>query len=560
MTGVDAIVRRPDRRWAAPLAAVALLVLMVGVSPDFGATWDERFQQKYGEQIWDYLHGRLPRSDFDTDFGNQYLYGGFFEATAVVVQHVVPANRYLVRHGVNAVFGWVGIVFCGLLAARLFGSRAGWIAALLLAASPRYVAHSMNNPKDVPFAALAMVALYYIVTMSPRPPHVTWKHAGKLTLAIALAIGVRPLGLVLLGLAAGVLAGLSAIAAIRMLATPRPIAGAGPVTGPGKSAVKSLVGALGRLSIIAVVAIPLGTVAWPWAQGQPLARPFEAFLIASRATWAAGFPVLYAGQHLAADQLPWHYVPVWLGMSLPPVVLVGLALVPLAWRHGSGARVGILALATFILAPVALAIWRHATLYDGIRHLLFVIPPLVALAGAGWAAALDVSHRRALVVTLALVVGVAEPVFFQVRNHPNQIVYFSPIMGGPRAAFGRYDMDYWGNSMLEPVKWAAGLAARAGMPIGVTGRPTEPIQANLERYPSVWFVGRKIEAAHLEIRLLRGSPDEVMAVAGRGDLVHRATTADGTPLSVVVPGPAFRELEDRFRELGLSDALQRRQP
>lgn len=558
MTGVDAIVTRSDRRFAAPLAAVALLALLVGVSPDFGATWDERFQQKYGEQIWDYLHGRLPRTAFDTDFGNQYLYGGLFEVIAVAVQQVVPANRYVVRHGVNAVFGWVGIVFCGLLAARLFGPGAGWLAALLLAASPRYVAHSMNNPKDVPFAALAIVSLYYIVTMSPRPPHLTWRHAAKLTLAIALAIGVRPLGLVLLGLAAAALTGLSAISAIRTLARAGPIAGAGPATGPAETAVQSVAGALGRLAIMALVAVPLGTLAWPWAQGQPFARPVEAFLIASRATWAAGFPVLYAGQHLAADQLPWQYVPVWLGMSLPPVVLAGLALVPLAWRHGSSARIGILALATFVVAPIALAIWRHATLYDEIRHLLFTIPPLVALAGAGWAAALGAARRRARTVAiLALVAGVAEPLVFQVRNHPNQIVYFSPIAGGPRAAFGQYDMDYWGNSMLDPVKWAAGLAARAGMPVGVMGRPTEPIQANLERYPSVWFVGRKTEAAHFEIRLLRGSHDEVLDVAGRGDVIHRAATADGTPLSVVVPGPAFHELEDRFRELGLSDALRR---
>lgn len=44
-----------------------------------------------------------------------------------------------------------------------------------------------------------------------------------------------------------------------------------------------------------------------------------------------------------------------------------------------------------------------------------------------------------------MVVGIAEPVFFQIRNHPSQYVYFSPPVGGPRAAFGRYKMDYWGN-------------------------------------------------------------------------------------------------------------------
>ncbi|MEQ1870999.1 MAG: hypothetical protein ABL961_13355, partial [Vicinamibacterales bacterium] len=118
-------------------AALALLAFMMSVSRDFGFTWDERFQQKYGEEIWDYLHGRLPRSSFDTDLGNQYLYGGLVELVSVAVQHTVRADTYVVRHVVTSVFGWTGIVFTGLLAGRVFGRRAGWLAALLLALSPR---------------------------------------------------------------------------------------------------------------------------------------------------------------------------------------------------------------------------------------------------------------------------------------------------------------------------------------------------------------------------------------------------------------------------------------
>src|SRR6185295_16646657 len=109
-----------SRRALGPLlAAVALLALMIAVSPSFGFTWDERFQQAYGERIWKYYQGQLPQSDFDTPVGNEPLYGGLVEVACVAVQHVVHADMYVVRHGVIAVFGWIGIVFCGLLAARL---------------------------------------------------------------------------------------------------------------------------------------------------------------------------------------------------------------------------------------------------------------------------------------------------------------------------------------------------------------------------------------------------------------------------------------------------------
>lgn len=526
------------RRFAAPAAALALLALMIAASPDFGFTWDERFQQRYGEQIWDYYHGRVPRSDFDTDFGNEYLYGGLVELLCVVAQQVVRADAYLVRHAVISIFGWIGIVFSGLLAARLFGARAGWLAAILLALSPRYFGDSMNNPKDLPFAALAMVALYYTLTISPRPPHLTWRHAAKLAAAIALAINIRPLGLMLLGFAALVIGTLAVAAALRTSDRLR-------WRGLGAVAV--------RLAVVGLVAIPAGTLAWPWAQGSPFARPIEGFLIATGLHWASDFHVLYAGQDLGAGGLPWHYVPTWLAISLPPVILVGLAL-SVAFFRRVAAQPALTALAAFALTPIAVAILRHATIYDGIRHLEFIVPPLVVLSAGGWNAALETggNGRARAAVVVALLVGMAEPLAFQIRNHPNQIVYFSPVMGGPRAAFARFDMDYWGNCVLQAVEWSARVAEHSQMPAVVSGNPPQAIEADAARYRSLAFAHRESKDYHLDIRLLRGPRDSVREFASRGDVLYTVTTADGAPLCVVLPGPAYPQLKERLDKLGPS--------
>ena len=103
-----------------------------------------------------------------------------------------------------------------------------------------------------------------------------------------------------------------------------------------------------------------------------------------------------------------------------------------------------------VLFPIVYVIGTHATLYDGIRHLLFVLPPATVLASAGWIGAgrwtLPMARPAVLV---ALSIGVAEPAMFQWRNHPNQAAYIQPLAGGPRAAYAQYDLDYWGNSMLQ---------------------------------------------------------------------------------------------------------------
>src|SRR5215213_594705 len=137
------------RRAAAPVAALALLIAMVALSRDFGATWDERALQKLGEQLWDLYSGHLTRQEiitgFDQSFGHNLIYGVFVDFVSVAAQHVIPDDVWIVRHYVNAVFGWIGVVVAFLMASRLFGRRAGWLAALLLITMPRYFAESMNN-------------------------------------------------------------------------------------------------------------------------------------------------------------------------------------------------------------------------------------------------------------------------------------------------------------------------------------------------------------------------------------------------------------------------------
>lgn len=514
-------------------AALALLALMVTLSADFGYTWDERFQQAYGQRIWEYLHGRLPRTAFDTDFGNERLYGGLVEVLCVAAQHVTDADIYLVRHVVTSIFGWVGIVFAGLLAARLWGARAGWLAAGLLALAPRYFGDSMNNPKDIPFAALAMVVLYCTLTIRATPPHVSWTRVWQLIIAIALAINVRPLGLALLGYSVALILAVAVASFLRRRQSAQP---------------RELLSTGVRVFLIVVVAIPAGTLLWPWAQAAPFSRPIQAFLISASARWAAGFPVLYAGRDLLADALPWHYVPVWLSITMPPVILTGLAIgVLLCWRLAS--RPATVGLALFAAVPAVAAVVRHATIYDGIRHLEFIIPPLVVLSAAGWNAALGAANQVRTAAIIALVLGTLEPLVFHVRNHPNQNVYFSPIIGGPRGAFGRFEMDYWGNCMLQAVGWSANLASEARMPLVIwSANLWEAISADTPRFKSLTAAGRRSTDHHVDIRLLRGPRDAVLQTASRPDVLHTVTTSDGAALCVVLPGPRYPQVEERLRK------------
>ncbi len=510
----------------AAVALALLLPVMVVLSRDFGVTYDERFQQKYGEEIWDYVNGRRARAAFDTDFGHQNLYGGSFELAAVAVQRAFPqSNVYAVRHAVNAAMGWVAIVFCWLIGRKLFGDLTGALAAVLLLATPRFAGHSMNNPKDIPFAAFGAAAVYFLVTLRPPAPFMTWPHAVKLAAAIGLALSVRPVGL-LFGVYLGLLL-LWFVAEQR--AIPRGAA---------------LAGLAGRLGVLVVVVVLVGVSAWPWAQADPIRRPLQAFFEVSRFDF--GGSLLFAGEWIPAFRLPAAYLPTWFAIGLPPVLLAG-ALLSLLRLGNRDDRRPLLTLWVFVLLPVTLAVVRGSTLYDGMRHFLFVVPPLAALAASGWVAAVRWRSGPARVVAvLLLAAGLAEPVVFAARNHPNEVVYFTPLAGGPRAAFGRYDMDYWGNCMFGAARWAADRAREAGMPLAVTGRPEHLVYLNAERVGALYFTRPQLGQHHFSIHLLRGPADAVREFASRATVLHRVQTADGAPLCVVLEGPLFPQIRDRI--------------
>lgn len=499
--------------------AAALLPVMVLASFDFGATWDELSRHHYGELIWEFFRGRRSRSTFGETGG--HLYGGLFDVICVGVEQFVPGNRYVLRHVVNAIFGWVGVLYCGRLAGRLFGTWSGTLAIVLLAASPRFFADSMNNPKDIPFAAMTVVALYYISTISSRWPYVSWSTGMKISVALALALNIRAGALLYLGYA-GLLV-LAFVAAERCTDWRR------------------LADTAGRLAAITVAVLLLGTVFWPWAQGSPLIRPFQALL--GVANFPYGGYTIFNGRNYSVQALPWYYAPWWFLISTPPVVIVG-AVLSTWFPSGRGDALLRLALWAIAILPVAAAIVMHSTLYDGIRHLEFIYPVFVALAASGWTAILCARHRPWLRrgAAAVLAVGLGSILTFDVRFHPNQDVYFNSLVGGPRGAFARYEMDYWGNCVFQAVEWSADLARSSGVPVAISGNPSHLVMLDADRFHELYFIRPPRGGYHLHVRLARGPVAGVTEMAQQPAL-HQVRTPDGALLCSVIPGPAYDELK-----------------
>ena len=92
------------------------------------------------------------------------------------------------------------------------------------------------------------------------------------------------------------------------------------------------------------------------------------------------------------------------------------------------------------------------------------------------------------------------------------------------------------------------------MPIVITSNAWEIAVVDKMRFQSLAFRLQRHGGSHLDIRLLKGVAARLLGMSANPDIVHRVTTADGTPLCVVVRGPStLSSRTDWSRRAGRGD-------
>ena len=437
---------------ASILLLLALACTIALTFRDYGITWDEPMQNRYGSLVIRYyfnaLHGWFNLSPITSMLDFAY-YGGLFDSVAAAIEHVSPFGEFETRHLLNALVGLFGIVGCWKMARLLGGWSAGFWAVALLALT-RYYGHMFNNPKDLPFAAGFVWSLYYLLAAVPLLPKIPWRLCMKLGVAIGLTLGVRVGGLLLLAYLALLQGGYVLYLLVRT---------------SGRTGLGAALADLGKRTLaITAIAWSIMLLLWPWAQAGPFTRPFQALSHFNSMPWNG--TVLFRGLQVQAAALPRTYALNWLGITLPEAVLLLLLIaaafgisflfkegLPL-FRNAFFTQCAFLAFA--VLFPLAYMFVTKPVLYDGERHSLYLVPLIVCLCAIAWSFTLqrlDRSHPRVAIAALsAFALYLAWQTSVMVRLHPQEYVYFNETVGGLRGAAGQYETDYWGNAYREAVK------------------------------------------------------------------------------------------------------------
>ena len=420
-----------------------LVVVVAFTFRDYAISNDEEVQQRYGELIVGYYaSGFADEALFH--FRNLYLYGGLFDVVAVGLESFRSLDAYAVRHLMSALIGVCGIGAAWAAARAIGGARAGLFAAAALAACGIWYGAMFDHTKDIPFAAAMMGALYFLLRLGRELPRPRWHLVLLFGGLCGCALGIRVLGMFLIAYA-----GLIVI-------TYAPI---GPA-GSWRGALAFVSRAAFALAPAFVIAYGIMIAAWPWAGLAPL-NPVRA--IAAFDNFQYTIDTVLAGHVYRMADVPRWYVPAYVGIKLTLPLLVGaclslfLAIVPhpACQPAGKGWRKETALVAFAALFPLICCVAMHGPGFTGMRHFLFTVPPIAVLAGLGLDGTLrrlETSNRMAAAVGLAIVLlcfGWDATTLY--RLHPDEYLFFNPIVGGLQGASRRYATNYWVNIMPEAV-------------------------------------------------------------------------------------------------------------
>ncbi len=511
-----------------------LLVLAYGIVilmtyTHYGITPDEHSHVDYGLYVLNWYTSLFKdRAAFSRV--NVWLYGGWYDGLTAIACKISPLNVFPTRHLCNAGVGLLGVVAAYKLGGYLGGPWAGCLAALFLMLTPRYYGHAFNNHKDIPFAVSYLWSLYFLIRSVGRLPDLPRSWICKTALAIGITMGIRIGGVILW--------------------VPLLVSFIIKYVQAGLLKSRRAFLDLGASFAIQTVSIFLGAYVvmlafWPWAQINPLVHPWKALRVFS------GFPtvspVFFEGRFVEASEFPWYYAPKWLLITLPEFLLIGLVLGAIAawwtwpWKASSVPALERGVLVFGAVFPICYVVVAQTPLYDGIRHILFVVPPLAVLSAIGTRECVRrlkgwKGYGTALLSGSCLLLTLWE----MVSMHPNQYVYFNHLFaGGIEKAWTRYETDYWDNSYKQGVRWIDTHYADLIRDLGLTRLPRIASGASSTQHlldPRGFEYVENPFQADLYLITTRLEGHTVLP----GEIIHTVRTQGAPLLYVIRPDSSYR--------------------
>ena len=376
-SALDTPARRSVERTCDDLAILALAVvtLVAGLTfRDYGLGWDDYTHAEYADLLLR-MYGSGFKDTGALSFANLYMYGGGFDMAAALLHKIIPLELFETRRLLGAVVGLIGLAVTWRLARRVGGPLAGLATLLLLALCPTFYGHMFMNPKDAPFAVSMVILILGLVRLAEEYPAPSPRTILIVGLGAGLSIGCRILG---------------GLALVYALVGFVPLLIEEVRTQGSREAIRRFAHVMYVLLPGLVLGYLIMGLVWPWSIMEA-DHPFKALTYFSH-FFEKPWKEMFDGALVSVPDMPWSYLPTLFALQLPEVLLA-LLLAGVVGTFMSLSRADVparrktifLMLTLAASLPLVIAMVKRPALYNGIRHFVFVIPPMAVLAGVSFA-------------------------------------------------------------------------------------------------------------------------------------------------------------------------------
>ncbi len=436
---------------------LAYLALGVGIYRDYGISADEPTERlstlvnvKY---VFNFLGiDRMNGFDIpDLETYSDRNYGTFLQMPSVLFEMKAQdlGDVFFGRHLYTFLLCMLGYAAFFFLIKALFSSTlTGVLGVFMVALYPRFFAEQFYNIKDMVFVSTFMICMLTTVKLIKSRFSVRWMII--FAISVAISTNVRIVGVIFLFLVLGYL-----LIDYIMGKTMRK-------TGYEVRCIHPFVCSASMLLIWFVAYVATLPVTWK----NPLRGVWEVFSQFSQYdNWDS--TIVFMGNVITKDQLPWYYVPIWMLISVPiwylllaaAAAVAGIVVCVRRIRNKEGFWLLLVTRYKYVVWCVLLmavpwlgTVVMHSTLYNGWRHCYFLLPPLVLLAMFGVEYLVRKGRRYYIPLLSVIILGISLQVAWIWNNHPHEMVYFNNI---GKYYGAQFDRDYWHLTTQDAFRYIA---------------------------------------------------------------------------------------------------------
>ncbi len=416
---------------------------------DYGIAVDEATQRYHSLVVYNdlFLNGKeyqtntvdtttLPSLD---EYGTNY--GVILQLPLIFIEHLTGfqmtwSQIFSMRHLYNFIWFFVSAIFFYKIAMILTKSQRyeSLLGTLIYVLCPRILADSFYNIKDLLCLSLFTISIYYCIRLIRK---ISLRDLLLFVIFSALCTTSRIVGGVVVAVCLVVLF----LKSIHE---------------------KNIWKYLRYFAIIGLLFVGIFIIVNPnvWSDiPGTILRIIQTF--SNYTTWDD--VVFYMGEWISGSQLPWHYLFVWILITVPSCYILFMcygigrgtcSLITGGVKHKSMTETSwvYLAMLLIVIIPFAYFIIVRPVLYNGWRHFYFMYSMIACWAVIGIHYTIHSSRKLIKYGSLiCLGISLTATGVWTLNNHPYEYVYFTPWARG--FAENYFELDYWDVTEIDALQY-----------------------------------------------------------------------------------------------------------